>query len=49
MASHYQIEAYRAPWGDYGDISWNGSATEDAHGLPTIRVSRTGPSAPERA
>jgi hypothetical protein len=44
MTAYYQIKPGAAPWGDYGDILWNGIAEEVQDGKVT--VSRTGPFVP---
>jgi hypothetical protein len=47
MSAYYQLGSGVAPWGDYGDILWNGW-TEEAEecGTSKILVSRTGPFVP---
>jgi hypothetical protein len=46
MTCYYQIKKAEAPWGDYGDILWNGWATEDGRDRSTITLTRTGPFVP---
>jgi hypothetical protein len=47
MSTYYRLGAGAAPWGDYGEVLWNGRAkTRQEHGKSTIFVSRTGPFVP---
>ena len=47
MSTYYMLGAGAAPWGDYGNILWNGLAeTRQAHGKSNVLVSRTGPFVP---
>jgi len=47
MSTYYQLEGGVAPWGDYGNILWNGWTEETQEcGTSKILVSRTGPFVP---
>src|SRR5215470_6346627 len=47
MSAYYQLGTGAAPWGDYGDILWNGWTEETLkRGQSIILVSRTGPFVP---
>jgi hypothetical protein len=47
MSVYYELRSGAAPWGDYGDILWNGFTEEgQERGPSTILVSRTGPFVP---
>ena len=47
MSTYYMLGAGAAPWGDYGNILWNGVAeTRQARGKSNVLVSRTGPFVP---
>jgi hypothetical protein len=46
MSGFYELKGGSAPWGDYGDILWNGFTEERGERQPTILVSRSGPFVP---
>jgi hypothetical protein len=47
MSTYYELRSGSAPWGDYGDVLWNGDTEEaQGHHQSSILVSRTGPFVP---
>jgi hypothetical protein len=47
MSAYYELQSGAAPWGDYGDILWNGFTEESQErGQAVMLVSRTGPFVP---